>query len=108
MRYLAAQFLALLEGGLWLASARQANAMAQRLAGHLRGMPGVRLWQAVESNAVFACLEPAHIERLQRDWVFEVWNEAEHAARWMTSFDTTPADVDRFAESIRAAGTGLG
>jgi threonine aldolase len=106
MRYLAAQFLALLDGGLWLANAQRANAMAQRLAGHLRGLPAVRLWQAVESNAVFACLEPAHIQRLQRDWAFEVWNEAERAVRWMTSFDTTPAEVDGFAASIRAASTG--
>jgi threonine aldolase len=104
MRYLAAQFLALAEDGLWLRNARHANAMARRLAGRLQGVPGVRLWQAVESNAVFACLRPAHIGRLQRDWNFEVWNEAEHVVRWMTAFDTSEADVDGFAEAVRETG----
>jgi Threonine aldolase len=64
MRYLAAQFLGLLEDQLWLRNATHANLMAQRLADSVRGVPGVELWQAVESNAVFASLRPDHIERL--------------------------------------------
>ena len=36
MRYVSAQFLALAENDLWLASARHANAMAQRLAAGVR------------------------------------------------------------------------
>jgi threonine aldolase len=103
MRYLAAQFLALLEDGLWLRNAGHANLMASRLAGGLRGVPGVELWQEVESNAVFASLDPAHIERLQREWHFYVWDEPAHVVRWMTAFDTPAADVDAFTAAVRAA-----
>lgn len=101
MRYLAAQFEALLDDDLWLRNAGQANAMALRLAAGIAGVPGVTLWQPVESNAVFAALDPAHIERLQRDWHFYVWDPSAHVVRWMTAFNTTEADVDEFAADIR-------
>jgi threonine aldolase len=101
MRYLAAQFEALLDDQLWLRNARQANAMALRLAAGIAGLPGVRLWQPVESNAVFAVLDPAHIARLQQDWHFYVWDPAAHVVRWMTAFDTTETDVDAFVADIQ-------
>jgi threonine aldolase len=103
MRYLAAQFLALLEDQLWLHNARHANMMAARLAERIRDVPGVTFWQPVESNAVFVSLKAAHIRRLQQDWHFHVWDEAAGVARWMTAFDTTEPDVDAFAASVRQA-----
>jgi threonine aldolase len=105
MRYLAAQLLGLLEDQLWLHNAAHANRMARRLADGVRGIPGVELWQAVESNAVFAALRPDHMERLQREWEFYVWDERGHVVRWMTAFDTTEADVDAFAAAVRATAT---
>jgi threonine aldolase len=101
MRFLAAQFEALLDGDLWLRNAGRANAMALRLAAGIAGVPGVTLWQPVQSNAVFAALDQAHIERLQRDWHFYVWDPSAHVVRWMTAFDTTAADVDEFVADIR-------
>jgi len=102
MRFLSAQFLALLDGDLWLQSARHANAMASRLAESVRAIPGVEIKQPVESNAVFAALDPRHIERLQQEWTFYVWDASEHIVRWVTSFDTAEEDVDAFAAAIRA------
>jgi threonine aldolase len=103
MRYLSAQFLGLLADGTWWHNARRANLMAQRLADGLGSVPGVALWQPVQSNAVFAVLHPDHIARLQPDWRFYVWDETAHVVRWMTAFDTTEADVDAFLASIREA-----
>ncbi len=54
MRYLAAQFGALLDGQLWLRSARHANEMARRLADGVRAIPSISLHQPVQANAVFA------------------------------------------------------
>jgi threonine aldolase len=101
MRYLSAQFLGLLEDRLWLRNASHANAMALRLADGIRDVPGVELWQPVESNAVFASLDPAHIARLQRLWHFYVWDARAHVVRWMTAYDTTGADVDAFVADVR-------
>jgi threonine aldolase len=107
MRFLAAQFGALLDDELWLRNARHANAMARRLADGVAGVPGVRLWQPVEANAVFASLEPDLIEPLQRDWSFHVWDTGEHVVRWMAAFDTGEDDVDEFAAAVRAAASAL-
>jgi threonine aldolase len=107
MRYLAAQFNALLEDELWLRNARKSNAMARRLADSLSGVPGVRLDQPVESNGVFAALDAGLIEPLQREWNFHVWDEGDHVVRWMTAFDTSEDDVDAFVAGIRAAAGAL-
>ena len=105
MRFIAAQFLALLkddgQGGLWRANAAQANAMARLLAERVAGIPGVRLTQPVQTNAVFASLAPAIIARLQQRFAFYVWNHETNVVRWMTSFATTEAEVEAFAAAIR-------
>jgi len=106
MRFVAAQFLGLLDGDVWLHNARHSNAMAQRLADHLDGVPGTKLAQPVESNAVFVALEPEQIATLQQDWHFHVWDENEHVVRLMTAFDTSPEDVDAFAAAIAATANG--
>lgn len=101
MRFIAAQFDALLSGDLWLRNASHANAMAQRLARALTGVPGLTITQPVQANAVFATLPHRHIAPLQEQAFFYVWNETRGEVRWMTSFDTTEADVDAFARLVR-------
>ena len=103
MRFLGAQFNALLADDLWLENARQANAMAARLASGLASIPGVDLAYPVQSDAVFARLGPGHIAELQRDWTFHVWDESASIVRWMTAFDTRESDVDAFLADIAAA-----
>lgn len=103
MRFMAAQFGALIEDKLWLRSAQHANNMAQRLAAGLADAQGVRVSYPVQSNAVFASLSPERIRALQREWTFYMWDERENVVRWMTAFDTTAADVDAFLASIRAS-----
>jgi threonine aldolase len=99
-RFLAAQFVALLEGDLWRRSAAHANAMAQRLADKLLAVPGVRLTQPVQANGVFAILAPGAPERLRRDWYFYTWDESSGEVRLMCSWDTTPDEVDAFAADV--------
>ncbi|MGA4989209.1 threonine aldolase family protein [Nonomuraea bangladeshensis] len=100
MRFVSAQFEALLAGDLWLRNARQANAMGRRLADAVRDIPGVVLPRPVEANAVFAVLPPDVTERLQKRFRFYTWNEATGEVRWMCAFDTTEADVDAFAAAV--------
>ncbi len=102
-RYLAAQFIALLEGDLWLTLARHANDMAARLAAGVRGVEGVEITQEVESNAVFARLPRAAIAPLQALWPFYVWDESRDEVRWVCSWDTTAQEVDAFGAAIAAA-----
>ena len=102
LRYASAQLDALLTDGLWLRNAAQANAMARRLADAVTGLPGVELVQPVQANALFVRLPTAAIPRLQARAFFHVWDEPAGVCRWMTAWDTTPADVDAFAAAVSA------
>src|SRR5580700_6914219 len=102
MRFLGAQFGALLTDDLWLRNAGHANAMASRLAAGLADIPGVDIVYPVQADAVFARLDPAHIAQLQRTWTFAMWDEASSTVRWMAAFDTEASDVDAFLNDIAA------
>jgi threonine aldolase len=101
MRFISAQFVALLTDDLWQRNAVQANAMAARLADGVRDVAGVHMSHAVEANAVFAVLDPRAIAALQEEFTFYVWSEALHQVRWMTSWASTEAEVDAFVARIR-------
>jgi threonine aldolase len=101
MRFTAVQFTALLTDELWLANARQANAMARRLADGLLGVRGVTLTQAVEANAVFATVPRQALADLERGGSFYVWDERRTEIRLVCAFDTTPEDVDHFLVHVR-------
>jgi threonine aldolase len=100
MRFFSAQLLALLDGDLWLRSARHANAMAARLAESVEQIPGVRITQPVQANAVFAVLPAEVTARLQKRFRFYTWDSHTGEVRWMCAFDTTVSDVDTFAAAI--------
>jgi threonine aldolase len=103
MRYIAAQFSALLENDRWRTYAAHANAMARRLADSVRTIPGVRITRPVECNAVFATLDRQAIPRITEQYFFYVFEESLPEVRWMTHHATTEADVDAFVEAIRQA-----
>ena len=103
MRFQSAQLLALFDGGLGLASASHANAMAARLRSALDelALPGLSFSQPTQANAVFAVLPNDAADRIRARYRFYDWDRAAGQVRWMTSFDTTEADVDGFIEAIR-------
>jgi threonine aldolase len=101
-RFLAAQFVALLEDRLWHQLASHANAMAARLAEAVRDLPGVELTQQPQANAIFVKLPPEATRRLQERFRFYTWDFNTGEVRWMCSWDTQPAEVDAFAAAIRA------
>jgi threonine aldolase len=101
MRFLSVQFTALLDGDLWIESARHANRMARLLAERVEGVPGVTLTQPVQANSVFALIPTTAIEPLQAQYFFYVWDEKRCEVRWSCSFDTTEDDVEEFAMLVR-------
>jgi threonine aldolase len=100
MRFLAAQFDALLTDELWLRCARQANGMAAALGEAVRELPGLTITRPVETNAVFATIPKDATESLQREFPFYAWDERTGEVRWMCSWDTTEDDVESFASAI--------
>ena len=96
MRFIAAQFSALLSDDLWRLNASHANQMARRLANGLADVEGVRLAYPVEANGVFAVIPPEVAAALQTHYPFYVWDESASIVRLMASFDTSEDDVDGF------------
>ncbi|MFL5468062.1 MAG: threonine aldolase family protein [Gemmatimonadaceae bacterium] len=103
MRFIAAQFSALLTNDLWRRSAQHANNMARLLAKELETVDGIALTQPVEANEVFAIMPRRIVPKLQEQWPFHIWNESTTEARLITSFDTTEEDIADFVELVRAA-----
>jgi threonine aldolase len=103
MRYLSAQFNALLSNDLWLINASHANRMASLLAEKLSSLSQVQITQPVQTNGVFAIIPKQAIEKLKRKYFFYVWDEGRSEVRWMTAFNTTEEDIEAFVKAIREA-----
>jgi threonine aldolase len=109
-RFIAAQFDAYFEDGLWLDSARHANAMSTRLARAFGASNRARLAWEPEANEVFAVMARADQARLTEAGArFYEWpaigfsgemGPDDRLFRFVTSFATTTEDVDRFAELL--------
>jgi threonine aldolase len=100
MRFVAAQFNALLDDGLWIELATHANEMAALLHHRTTAIDAVELGAPPRVNSLFPRLPAAAIEPL-RDWCFFWdWDVSSHQVRWMTAWDTTADDVEVFAEGV--------
>jgi threonine aldolase len=100
MRFVAAQWLAYLEDGLWLRLAARANGLARQLgeaAGDLRLQP-------VEANEVFVRPGDAGIAALRtQGFEFYDWGAAGSGeARFVVSWDQSEEDVAALCAALRA------
>jgi threonine aldolase len=90
------------EQNLWINLAQHANDMAQRLYRATREIDGVTFPHAPAINGLFPILPAASIAPLAQWCHFWPWDESIRQVRWMTAWDTTPADVNQFAAGIQA------
>jgi threonine aldolase len=103
MRLMSAPWIGLLGDEVWLKNARHANAMADRLAAGLAGLPGLRLMFPVEANGVFVDMaQPLQAAVRAKGWQFITFL-GETGCRLMCAWDTEPATVDRFIDDVAAA-----
>ena len=101
MRFISAQFSALLSNDLWRKNAAHANRMARILARELAKIPRITITQKVGANGLFATVPKKFVPLLQKHYFFYVWNEETSEVRFMTSFDTTEGDIKDFVTLIR-------
>lgn len=110
-RFIAAQFQAYFEDGLWLETARHANAMAAKLADAIRASAKLRLAWEADANEVFAVMTHETMEMLSaKGAVFYDWrpprfysskvDDQEVLCRFVTSFATTAEEINRFGQLI--------
>lgn len=98
-RYLAAQFLAYLDDAVWLANARRANALAQRIG----AAAGRWLSDPVEANQVFVKPGKEALSALRAQGaLFYDWDAAGDEARLVVSWDQDEREVDMLCEALAA------
>lgn len=104
-RFIAAQFEAYLDDDVWLKNARHANAMADKLAIGIDKSTRARLYGYPAANEVFVILKTSETARVREGGAaFYDWHKPDDGSmqddetliRLVTSFATTPDDVDRF------------
>ena len=100
-RFIASQFGALLSNNLWHRMASHANSMAKLLESQIKGLPGVKITQSVDANALFVIIPERIIQPLRAQYPFYEWDAATHEQRWMCSFDTTEAEVAGFVKALK-------
>ena len=106
MRFIAAQFNAYFEDGLWLEMASHANAMAQRMSAGLSAIGGCRVWRPVEANEVFVSFPEGVCEKLNAEgfrfypWVTPGDPAGGTMRRLICSFATRADEVEKFLAAV--------
>jgi threonine aldolase len=100
MRFIGAQWIGLLQDGVWLRNAKHANDTAALLETKLRGLPGVHILYPRHANAVFVDMPQPVLDGLhERGWHFYA-DVGPHGARLMCSWDSTKEDVEAFVRDV--------
>jgi len=100
MRFLAAPWMGLLKGDIWLRNAQRANRAARELARRLQGNTNVEIVFPVEANAVFARMDNELVRGLEaRGWCFYKFIEPD-VYRLMCSWATTECDIESFIRDV--------
>jgi len=95
MRYVSAQLLAYIEGGLWLDLAAHANAQAARFAAAVEAHPSARLEYPVQANEAFVRWSAGGLARVaDRGIGFHLWPGSDDLARFVFGHSTTDRDTD--------------
>lgn len=104
-RYIAAQYLAWLDDGLWLDLASRANRAAARLEAGLQDAKGVTLVQPREANMLFCELDQKlHASLSAAGAVYyagKTENPGRVSARLVTNWASTDQDVDAFLAIVQ-------
>ncbi len=103
MRYISAQYEALLHDDLFIDLGRSANAAAQALYAATRHHQSLGLTTPPAVNSLFPTLRDPAKSRLQQWSFFWDWDPAAHQVRWMTAWDVSSDDVAQFAAGVEVA-----
>lgn len=100
MRFLAASWLGVLTGDVWLRNAQHANYAARELARRLQGTANVEIVFPVEANTAFARMDDKLVRGLEtRGWRFYKFIEPD-VYRLMCSWATTESDIGDFIRDV--------
>ncbi len=104
MRYISAQYIALLEDELWRKNATNANELMQKLVEGIKDLSFIDIDYQVDGNILFMTLTKPVVEKMQKFTKFYAFEDlgTAYRCRFVTSFDSTLEEVEDLIKNIRA------
>ncbi|MFA5775925.1 MAG: aminotransferase class V-fold PLP-dependent enzyme [Ilumatobacteraceae bacterium] len=101
MRFISAQYNALLTNNLFIDLGVRANAAARSLYDAVHDIRSLELTQPPAVNSLFPTISDPQKSQLQ-DWsFFWDWDVSQRQVRWMTAWDIEPSDVETFVTGVK-------
>ena len=101
MRFIAAQYEAMLQDNLFITLGGQANNAARMLFDKTCDIGSLQLRTAPAANSMFPIIAKGPREQLQEWAHFYDWDVAAEQVRWMTAWDVTEPEIDAFVAGVR-------
>jgi threonine aldolase len=101
MRFIAAQYEAMLQEDLFITLGGQANKAARLLFDKTSDIASLQLDTAPAANSMFPIIAKAPRAQLQEWAHFYDWDIAADQVRWMTAWDVTEPEIDAFVAGVR-------
>lgn len=101
MRFISAQYIALLTDDLFIDLGKRANEGARALFEQVRDIAPLNLHTPPQVNSLFPTVAQPMRSALQEWSFFWDWNVSCDQVRWMTAWDVTPSDIAAFADGVR-------
>jgi threonine aldolase len=103
MRYISAQYIALLEDNLYLENAHIANNAMKMLYEEIKGIEVLEFMSVPYGNMMFVKMPQSWIDSLLNTFYFYqmTWEEDGGMIRLVTSFDTTLEEIEDLAKAIK-------
>ena len=101
MRFIAAQYEAMLRNDLFITLGGQANKAARMLFDKTNDIASLQLGSAPSANSMFPIIAEGPRRQLQEWAHFYDWDIAQDQVRWMTAWDVTEPEIDAFVAGVR-------
>jgi threonine aldolase len=101
MRFIAAQYEAMLQDDLFITLGGQANKSARMLFDKTKDIASLQLGSAPSANSMFPIIAEGPRRQLQEWAHFYDWDIAKDQVRWMTAWDVTEPEIDAFVAGVR-------
>ena len=101
MRFIAAQYEAMLHNDLFITLGGQANKAARMLFDKTNDIASLQLGSAPSANSMFPIIGEGPRRQLQEWAHFYDWDIAKDQVRWMTAWDVTEPEIDAFVTGVR-------
>ncbi len=101
-RVIGTQFMALMDNGVYINNAKNANSMAQQLKAIFEQY-GIKMYLESYTNQIFPILDNKLLEKIKEKYVVTIWDKYDEnntVVRFVCSWATKQENIDQFAQDM--------